>query len=246
LSRGYLLYAKIVQQCRGCGSDSKNNKNKSHQRETLLLVDSVIGTTPVLDTLEIMSMNMHINMGENGNGPPPPTTMMLNINVDELIKLAGPGPGLVQRDSSSGAVSPPHTDEVKNALQALFLKHTFTVTANAAAASVRYYLALTDGKDAAYLADIHINMCQHHDSNSDKVDVDVYMLHPPDLSCLSSGPPPHTLLYPIDTGDAASAGTIAAWMFLTEQQQTDTTDRHGGDIKQYLNTKVQAMLLLRL
>jgi hypothetical protein len=250
-------YAKIVQQCcgGGCGSDSNNNRNTdtSHQSETLLLVDSVIGLTPVLDTVASMSRNM--NMVENG---PPPPTMMLKINVDELIKLAGsgpgPGPGLVPRDSSGGAESTPRSEEVKNAVQAFL-----TQTASNAAASVRY-LALTDGKDAAYFADIHHHnnsmMRQQHEHDDKrrihKVDVnaDVYMLHPPDLS--SSGPPPPTptLLYPIGAGDAASAGTIAAWMFLTssseqQQQKEASTDRCcGGDIQQHLNSKVQETLRL--
>ena len=176
----------------GCHDDTYADlTSRLADKESLVLIDSVIGLKPLLRVLKsIFDDNSDNNeSGEmNDNNKKKKGGAVLKLNAAELCKLAGV-------DKSSGETAQITREELISATNGFVTKYT-----NACGALD--YLCITDGKFPGHLVEVTDDKAAPSNNN-----FRTWQLSAVDLS--NEG-----MLYPIGAGDTVAAGTLAAWQYL--------------------------------
>lgn len=182
----------------GCGPNTYSDlaaRIISGDSNTLTLIDSVVGLSPLIKTLSSIKQAQKSCRGGN----------ILKINVSELCKLANTLP----KNEADCATS----SQIREALDGFLELYE-------GASEALDYIALTDGKYPAHLIDLSSNSPQEE---FDIYRIKVADLHCIGGTNDLASDKRSTILYPIGAGDTVSAGTLAAWKFLVDKQQNVET-----------------------
>lgn len=176
----------------GCGEDTYAElTSRLAGKESLVLIDSVIGLDPLLGALAaIYDTNDDDNVGSKKKGIVGGGAV-LKLNAAELCKLA-------DVTKTAGEADQATMEELTASVKGFVAKHS-----NAAGAL--NYLCITDGKWPGYLIEI---------PESASASFRTWQLPAVDLS-------KEGMLYPIGAGDTVAAGTLAAWQYLQRHRASD-------------------------
>lgn len=243
-------YAKIYRAVvAGNGSPTPTTTTSStttHNQSPLCLIDSVVGLDALLAVLE---------------GP-----TILKINAAELSQLvvakltmATTTTMIDDDDDDTDTTESPSSDHrrIASAVAAFFHQYnaillppgaTATPSTTTSSSCPLKALAVTDGKDAAYLAivDDAVVETQHPSGESSSSSTSLVstewnfsLYRLPVANLLQQQPDDDTqlapttttvkTLYPIGAGDAVAAGTLAAWQYLTKHYKEDDTGDDDDD-----------------
>lgn len=186
----------------GCSQDTyanllKESFAKKSDSECLCLIDSVVG-------LEYMLQELSKQVGEAKK-----VTRALKINLTELIGL-----GKYKEDGEE--LSP--KVRVEKIVEQFLNEYKF-------AEQALDYIAITDGKDPAYLIEF----------TQSGSDFSMYQIDIPNLS--KTHPDKSKTLYPIGAGDSVASGTLAAWLELTSSFDSIMSDAVGSSLSSVLATE---------
>ncbi|EED90243.1 predicted protein [Thalassiosira pseudonana CCMP1335] len=157
-------------------------------KESLVLIDSVIGLDPLLAVLKST-----FDTDDNKDTKTSRGGAALKLNAAELCKLTGVSKSEADRVTM---------EELAASTQGFIVKYTNAIGA-------LDYLCITDGKFPGYLVEIP----KSASSTSGNDDFRTWQLPAVDLSKQAKEGP----LYPIGAGDTVAAGTLAAWQYLNHQ-----------------------------
>ena len=169
-------------------------------RESLVLIDSVVGLDPLLGVLRNIfdDVPSKDDDGESGIGV---GGAVLKLNAAELCKLAG----VAKR--SGGEADRVTIDELMSSTQGLIAKYANVVGS-------LDYLCITDGKYPGYLVEIPKTIPVS--TSGENGGFRAWQMPAVDLSKQSTD----GMLYPIGAGDTVAAGTLAAWQYLHHHYTT--------------------------
>ena len=181
----------------GCPADTyanilKNMISSSSDEEDdksyYCLIDSVIGLDELLQELNDGRSKLKNKLNA-----------VLKINISELSKLGG---------ASDAITSDELTEQEKVSKVVTSFLSTFSN-----AQSALDYIAITAGKDPAYLVQL--------DSDKESTDV-IQCLYKLAIPNLTQSHPDQTL-YPIGAGDSVASGTLAAWLELVTSSESSNS-----------------------
>ena len=178
----------------GCPDDTYADLTKRLAvKESLVLIDSVIGLDPLLSVLK----SIYDNDGDDENDNQKKGGAVLKLNAAELCKLANV-------PKSSGETHQITTDELISSTRKFITEYKNAIGALS-------YLCITDGKFPGHLVKI-----PQQGISSELTDFQMWEL--PAVNLTNVG-----MLYPIGAGDTVAACTLAAWQYLHHNDESTSS-----------------------